>query len=163
MGNIQAQKTKSGPENMPLDDATNTMSFVIPEVRVVAFHSNPLKYVKSNFDIHRLIEENDSKYDEYYVYFRSPKGRMVVNYDKKGKAISTKQKFKDVILPRETSLSIYRDYKGWDIVGNKYIAVSRKGEVKKEFYKVKLRNDKKRKILKIEVDNNESMLELALK
>lgn len=166
VGIIRAQKTTASMESpafsMPLNETTNSMSFVIPEVRVVAFYSNPLKYVKNNFDIQQLIEENDSKYDSYYVYFRSPKGRMVVNYDKEGNPISTKQKFKDVVLPHKTGLSIYRDYKGWDIVGNKYVAVSRNGEVKKEFYKVKLQNGKKNKTLKIEVDNDESMLELAL-
>jgi hypothetical protein len=151
------------PTSMAFDDQTDQFSFAIPEVYVSAFHSNPLEYVKNNFDIQQLVKDNDSKYDSYYVYFRSSKGKLVVNYDGDGKIISTRQKFKNVALPHESKLFIHENYGNWEIAENKYVASSWNGNIKREFYKVKLQNGEETKTLKLEVDQNESRLGLALK
>lgn len=162
---IETNPADKQPTTLPISQGgkTNNASYIIPEVYVVAFHSNPLKFAKKNFDIEQLIENNGSKYDEYYVYFRSPKGILIVNYDNDGKIKSTYQRFKNVVLPYKTSLHIYKNYKGWKIVKDKYVASSSNGDIKREFYKIKLRKDKKTETLKIAVDRDNSLLGLALK
>ncbi|HET7360726.1 MAG TPA: hypothetical protein VFI78_02215 [Salinimicrobium sp.] len=153
---------KSTTFSMKLHPATNSTNFMIPEKQAGVFHSNPLKFAESNFNIQQLIKGNDSKYDAYQVSFKSPKGKLIVNYDENGEIKSTFQKFKNVLLPYETGLSVYRHYPGWDIVSNKYVAASRNGEIKREFYKIKLQNGKKSKSLKLNVDRDKSMLGLVL-
>lgn len=102
--------------SMQLDPANNSINFTIPEKQAGEFHSNPLKFAETNFNIQQLIKDNDSKYDSYQVRFKSSKGHLLVQYDKKGEIVSTFQRFKNMNLPYETSHSIYRDYRDWDIV-----------------------------------------------
>ncbi|HET7360727.1 MAG TPA: hypothetical protein VFI78_02220 [Salinimicrobium sp.] len=154
---------KSSSFLMELDEATHSLKFTIPEKQTGAFHANPLKFAESNFDIQQLINDNDAKYDSYQAIFKSSKGKLIVNYDKNGEIKSTFQNFKNVPLPYETGLSIYRDYRDYDIVRNKYVAASRNGKIQREFYKIKLQNGKKSKSLKLKVDRDKSMLGLALK
>ena len=80
--------------------------------------------------------------------FRSTKGHLLANFNKEGDLVRTFQRFKNVILPRAVTRNILKSHKGWRILSTVYVA-SGKEDIEKQLYKVKIKNGKKGKTLRI--------------
>jgi len=123
----------------------------IQENYVGEFEKDPLAFMKNNFDIKEFISQVQSEgYESYLVSFRSRKGELRAEFDKVGKLLNTNLKFTNIILPQDICHQLYRDYKGWTMVKNVHIANTRKGDVKKDLYRITMTNGNQKKNLKID-------------
>ena len=104
----------------------------------------------SNLDIIAMLEElAEENFVTYQVTFRSNKGYLAAEFDKKGKLQRTSQKFKNIALPSALRSELYSSNKGWTMVSNKYVA-SGKGEfVNREIYKIRLENANQKRTVKL--------------
>lgn len=105
------------------------------------FASNPIKFVKESFDIVPYITSQKQKFDSYVVDFKSNKGNLVADFDKKGNLVRTIQKFKNGKMPVALRKGILLDNAGWSITNYKYVASGKKDRIDKEAYKIKLVNN----------------------
>lgn len=153
------------PTTMKLDPSTDKITVAVRENQLEEFSSNPLSFAVNNFNIQQLIKDNEAKYDEYIVTFRTKNGKLVINYDEVGEIMTTHQNFKNVRVPYGIARSIYKDknHEGWAFIRNRYVSFSKNGVVKKEFYKLVLQKDNDRKTIKLNLDKNQSQLGLVLR
>lgn len=115
------------------------------------FIKNPLGFVKENFDINGFIASVANKnYDAYQVRFSTRKGYLEADYSKDGELKKSVQKFKDIYLPLDVRNELYRQTKGWEMVKNTYSARSNGVLLEKEMYRIKVKNGKKSRIVKID-------------
>lgn len=129
----------------------NSFSLVVKESFKGEFESDPISFMDKHFDIEKFkAEVKDKDYDSYSVTFMSSKGNLLADYNKEGKRVKTSLKLKNVIVPADLREQLYRDHKGWAMVGNVHIAKERNGLINKEYYRIKLENGKQRKNLKID-------------
>ncbi|TDN89334.1 hypothetical protein DET49_10679 [Salegentibacter sp. 24] len=162
-GIIKLDEMMVNPPNLEIDEATNAITLNVNEDYKGQFHSNPLKYAKDNFNLMELIQANKGKdFDTYEVTFKTNKGNLKVNYNDKGEIISSYQMFKDVRLPYNAMISILKANKGYTLTGTKHLAYSGSGEeIEKEFYKAKLENGNKSKIVKLNISKDASGMAVA--
>ncbi|CAN5237957.1 hypothetical protein BH23BAC2_BH23BAC2_21700 [soil metagenome] len=116
------------------------------------FHSNPLLFIKKNFDVKPYVlqlKKGDEKFDSFLVEFRSNKGKLEARYSETGELLSTMQRFRDVPVPIAIAQQLYRDHKGWAMVNNTYVASGQGDKVEKELYRIKLKNGTSAQIVKI--------------
>lgn len=145
-------KMTYSPAALKVSPNTNSISFIIPEAYNGEFTKNPLLFVYQKFDISDFIEANKkSKFDSYQVSFRSLKGYLNAEYDKHGNMQKANHVFKDVKLPNSTVVEVLKANKGWSIAGNKHVAFSKEWNIEKEYYKIKLENGNKKKVVRIDL------------
>ena len=137
--------------SMKIDAVQNSLVVQIPEMVAGEFEKDPILFVRNNFDAAQLAYDNrDTKCDGYAVDFKSRKGHILARFDEKGEIVSTSQKFKNVVLPAEARFQINNRYKNCRLLSNVYIAHTKKWDMKKEFYKVKVKDGKKTRRLRID-------------
>lgn len=147
---LKETKVDYRPETMKLDPISNSLVLEIPEKKYGEFEKDPLAFVKNQFDIKKVIRDNEDKdYDSYQVHFKTTKGIMLTNFDEDGELVSSFQKFKNVRLPDEARLRILQEYRNAIFVSNEYRAASKGWDIQKEFYKVKIKDGNKTRKLKI--------------
>ena len=100
------------------------------------------------------LKESDLYNDEYETYkvsFYIPKGMIIAAYDKNGKITRTIERFKNVKLPKSISETIMSQYPNWSFVEDTYKVdyYGKSGRAIKQ-YRVKLKNEKKRKTVKFD-------------
>lgn len=135
--------------SLKVNPTTSASRFIIRERYAGQFRSNPLDFVNANFDIHRFIEENrDSGNVSYLISFSSNSGFINVRFDKKGKILSTRKEIKDVPIALENFEGPFKKYGEWKIVKSKHVETHVRGKLVQNFYKVKVTDGKKTKILK---------------
>ncbi|NJY63805.1 hypothetical protein HC174_13730 [Salinimicrobium sp. CDJ15-81-2] len=150
---LKETKLEYRPESMKLDPVSNTLTIKISEKSYGEFNKDPLAFVKNQFDIQRVLKDNEKEdYDSYQVSFKSTKGHLLANFDGDGDLISSFQKFKNVRLPEDARMQILQQYRDAVITGNKHVAISKGWDVQKEFYKVKLRDGDKTRTVKVNKD-----------
>ena len=157
IGNAQAQKViqlsearvSYSPE-MKLTGNLNNLEVKVKEDYAGQFAHNPIKFMEDNFNIHDLIGSLDAKtYDQFDVTFKSKKGYLMASFDKNGELMKTSQKFRDIPLPRELNQQLWRDYKGYSMVKNKYVASGRGNTITKQHYLITLKNGKDQQNVKL--------------
>ena len=139
---------------------------VLPEVTIVA--SN-YKYINSVEDQDaaqpiRMLEREaavfdlknsefyEDEYDQYFISFYIPEGKILAAYDKDGKILRTAEKFKNVALPQAVTKAIAQKYPNWSIAKDAYLVSYYEGNyVAKKRYKILLENGNKR--LRVKVDD----------
>lgn len=153
------------PKTLKMEEPSNSLSFKVSEDYVGQFHSNPLKYAMENFNIMDFIEANrDMEYDTYTVTFKTNKGNLRVNFNKDGEIKSSSQRFKDVSLPYDSMYSVLRANEGYSIVSTKHLAYTYTmagRAANKEFYKVKLKNGKNTKTVKLNIERDAFGVDVA--
>lgn len=131
-------------------NAANHFKVTVLENYAGEFEKDPLAFMENNFDILDLISQVKSgDYETYLVSFRSRKGEFRARFDKVGDLLDTNLKFKNILLPMDLCHQLYRDHKGWAMVKNVHIARNKNGVVKKDFYRITMKNGKEKKNLKI--------------
>lgn len=154
---LEKVSLENSTNSLKVDPQSNKVTFTIEESSVSLFEKDPLQFIEESFDIDAFIAENNAlQFDSYKVTFKSNKGILTANYDSKGEMLSLYQRVRDVYVPFFTMNKIFNEYRDWDLVGNKYVAFSRNGIVKKEFYKVKLANGNRKKTIRIDIEPSQS-------
>jgi len=139
----------------------------LPEVEVSARNYKYLDDVKSTeagqtvqmleryataYDV-RNSEYYEDEYDNYYISFFIPKGKILAAYDKDGNIVRTIEKYENIKLPLVVSKSVAKNYPGWKITKNAYLVNyhNTQGIMKKEF-KIVLEKGNDR--IRIKTDEN---------
>lgn len=143
----------------------------LPEVEIVAVNykylndvrepdaAQPVKLLQREvaaFDL-KNSEYYEDQYEDYFISFYIPQGKILAAYDKDGKVIRTVEKYKNIALPPVIAESVLKNYSGWTIAENAYLVNyhDRKGVTKKE-YKILLEKDSRR--MRIKTDENGNIL-----
>lgn len=143
----------------------------LPEVEVSAKNYKYLDDVKSTsaapdvqmleryataYDI-RSSEFYEDEYDNYFVSFFIPDGKILAVYDKEGNILRTVEKYKNVALPSVVAQSIAKIYNGWKITKNAYLVNYHDDQgVQKKEYKIVL--EKGNQGMRIKTDENGNIL-----
>ena|SRR5690606_26824174 len=147
---IQLDEARVDAKNTKIISDGDGLKFTILEEYSNQFQKNPLTFMNENFDIFPFIEQMRGKnYVSYKVQFRNSKGYLNANFDKKGTLISTSQRFKNIVVPKEVSRELLAKYKGWAMTKNIYMASGKGDDLDMELYKITMKNGKKSKIVKI--------------
>lgn len=149
---IQLEETKVKAPGAVLVKGESSLEIKISESYAGQFASNPLRFVKENFDMKSYINGSDEKHDSYQVTFKNNKGSLEAIYDEKGDLVQTSQRFKNVLIPMAMRRDLITHHKGWNMTGNSYSAYGKKDLLDKEEYKISLSDGKKNKNIKIKND-----------
>lgn len=157
---LKEAKVNYRPESMKIDPNSNNLVIKIPEKVAGEFQKDPLLFMRTQFDIQKFIVDNeDLNYDSFLVNFKTRKGYLEANFDKRGDLVSSYQKFKNVRLPENARLQILAKYRDAAILSNKYIASTKGWEMKKESYIVKIKDGDKTR--RVRVDKDRDILSLT--
>lgn len=143
----------------------------LPEVEIVAVNykyldnvreadaAEPVKLLQREVAAYDLknSEYYEDEYDNYFISFYIPQGKILASYDKEGNVLRTVEKYKNIALPRAVAEAIVKNYNGWNIAENAYLVNyhDKRGVTRKE-YKILLEKDSRR--LRIKTDENGNVL-----
>ena len=148
---LNETKVSFAPYSSQVTNNGNEYFFSVNESYSGEFEKDPLAFLEKNFDVDLfMLELKDKGVDSYQVSLVTRKGALKVDFDKEGNVVKTYQRFRNVKLPNDLSHEIYRDYKGWTIVKNLYVAKGKNGSIDKEFYRLRLENGNKTQNIKID-------------
>lgn len=147
-------KVGFAPINTKIIKTPNGFTFVIDKVRSIEFTSNPIGFMYDNFDIENFITTlDDDRYSNYEVSLECSRGSMVAFFDTEGNLMSTRQNFKDVLLPLAQRREVYKNYKGWTMTKNKYRATTKGKVITDETFKITLQKGDRKQRIKIAGNN----------
>lgn len=114
-----------------------------------------LEYKAASYDI-KTSPIFDGAHEAYEVFFKNSRGRIVATYDKEGKILTSFEKFRDLRLPVPVRAMIEKDFPGWRIDSDVYLAsYYQEADVKKVFIiNISLGDEKK----KLRSDMNGNLL-----
>lgn len=131
--------------------ASNTFSYAVKEIRPGEFAADALGFMKKHFDINAFMDEiGDNDFETFEITFVNGHGFLKAEFDDRGNLKETRQEFKDVLVPANVRTELYKNYKGWTMVKNKYTAKGRGDLVENEIYKIRLENGDKSQTIKID-------------
>ena len=149
---IELEETKVGfaPLSSEIVEDGNSYSFTIRETYQGEFEARPMAFMKENFSMKEFIAvvDKEGKYDGYQVSFRSDKGALQADFDADGNLLSSSERFKNVVLPRDLQKQLYNDHKGWTMVKNIRVTRGNNGGINKTVYRIKLENGAQKKNVK---------------
>lgn len=93
----------------------------------------------------------EDEYDNYFVSFFIPEGKILAAYDKDGKLLRTAEKYKGVAVPEAVKQSVEKKYPQWVIAKDIYLVnyYASGGGGTKKIYKLILENGDKRMRVKV--------------
>lgn len=130
-----------------LDDVNNTSA---------AQPVQMLERYATTYDV-RASEYYEDEYDNYFISFYIPKGKILAAYDNEGNLLRTVEKYENIKLPLVVAQSVVKNYPGWTITKNAYLVNyhNNQGVMKKE-YKIVL--EKGNEGMRIKTDENGNIL-----
>src|SRR5690606_16594116 len=151
---IQLEEARVNAKNVKVK-ANGDLNFTVVESYSNQFQKNPIAFMKENFDIHTIIKDlQDLNYEIYEVQFRNKKGHLIANFDRDGTLLSTSQAFKNIALPLSICRDLVKNHQGWTMTKNQYLASGEGELLKKELYKITLKNEKETRRIKIVPDRS---------
>ncbi|WP_300437290.1 hypothetical protein [Christiangramia sp.] len=148
---LEEAKVGFAPLDVKITQIGDSFSYTVEEEYTGEFSSNPIAFMKANFNIHNFIAEiGEGAHNSYLLTFTSGKGYLSADFNHKGELVGTYQKFKDIVLPLDVRRELYMANKGWTMTSNKYIASGRGDLIEKEVYKIKLDNGNQKRSVKID-------------
>ena len=97
-----------------------------------------LQLKAANYKFHTSRDEQHDDSKGIKVVHRATNGYIATVYNKMGQIVTSWERFTDVAPPKNIQNLVARNFKGWEIVGNKYISIYDQGKVKIKLYKLKL-------------------------
>ena len=92
-------------------------------------------------------------YENYFVSFYLPEGKILAAYDKNGKLLRTAEKYKNIKLPTAVTTAVAGRFPNWSISNDTYLVnFYDSGSKSKRRYKLLLENGDQR--VKISTDEN---------
>lgn len=149
----------SDPASLKLDPYSNSLTIQMSEDRVGEFGENPLMFLKNHFDFQSFANQNrGNNFDNYQIWFKSTKGYLLANVDKDGNLLSSSQRFKNVMLPKEDRDKILADYGKVKFTSSKYFASSKGWDIDRAYYRVKISDGKKTTRVRIDVPHSKASI-----
>lgn len=98
----------------------------------------------------------EDEYDNYFVSFYIPEGRILAAYDKDGNLLRTAEKFKNVAVPKAVREAVAKRFPQWTISNDVYLVSyhDKNGVIKR--YKLLLENGNQR--MKVKIDDKGKFL-----
>lgn len=156
---LKEAKVNYQPESMKIDQNSSSLVVTIPEKIAGQFQKDPLEFMKTQFDIQKLVTDNKKEnYRSYLINFKSKKGYLAAKFNRKGDLVSSHQKFRNIKLPESARLQILEKHRDAAILGNKYYASTKGWNVHKSYYKVKINDGKKIRRVRIDKDRGQYTL-----
>ena len=137
---------------------------VLPEITVSAANYKYLNAVKPEeaaqpvnmleqyvaaYDV-KGAEFYEDEYENYFVSFYIPAGKILAAYDKDGNILHTAEKYTNVAVPNTISQAVAKKYPNWGISKDIYmVSYYEDGKVSKRIYKLLLENNSKRMRVKL--------------
>jgi len=93
----------------------------------------------------------EDEYDNYFVSFYIPDGKILAAYDKDGKLLRTAEKYKDYGVPLMVKQAVEKKYPEWTISKDVFLVnyYAAGGGVTRKLYKLVLENGDKRMKIKV--------------
>ena len=113
-----------------------------------------LEYIAPDWDVSKSSKFDGRKDQLFNVTFKSDRGYIVASYDNKGKVVLTRERFRNMALPKQLLVAIGKKYPGWVVDKTSYSLVYNRGIETAKTYKVKLRNGRQVKRLKVDATGN---------
>ncbi|PRX53610.1 hypothetical protein [Flagellimonas meridianipacifica] len=135
------------------EDVTLTNSSYLYEVK----DQNTPKIVQglqlkaANYDVRELADGQSYDSEGIKVIHRATNGYISTVYNKMGQVVTSWERFRDVAPPKSIQKLVAKNFKGWEIVGNKYISMYDKEKVKTKVYKLKLSKEGRTKRVTIDL------------
>lgn len=146
--------------------ATSFAQVVLPEITIKAVKykyldavdyknaPQPVKLLQRQAATYNVKDSEfyDDDYDNYYISFYIPNGKILAAYDRNGKLLRTAEKYKNVQLPATITSAVATRFPQWTISKDVYLVsfYDAKGASNKR-YKLLLENGDKR--LKVNVND----------
>ncbi|NNE77928.1 MAG: hypothetical protein HKN31_12755 [Pricia sp.] len=121
------------------------------------FAPNQVKYLEnvvSYWDVTRSDAFTRYIDDPFEVTFKSSSGYITVNYDRAGRIVMAKERFKNVAVPTTIGVSILKEYPNWRISKSKYSVKYIKDKEAKKSFKVQLSKDHIKKWVAVDPSGN---------
>jgi hypothetical protein len=157
---LEETMIKYQPVSLALDQESHQLSIKLPEKLSGEFQQNPLAFMKTRFNVQKFLKDNEqADYDAFEVFFKSRKGFLRASFNKAGDLISSNQKFKNIPLPQDVRLEVFRLHRDAMVEGTKYIAFSKGWDITKEIYRIKIRDGDKTH--RVRINRNNDQLSIA--
>lgn len=108
-----------------------------------------IQLAAANFDIKSNPRYDRNAEKPLEVIFKSNKGKIVAFYDTHGKIVSSRENFKNVLLPLTLREKLIVDYSGWEMKSNKYLCTYVDDKQLKRKFKIGLTDGKHSKKLRM--------------
>ncbi|MDW5287603.1 hypothetical protein [Formosa sp. PL04] len=108
----------------------------------------------SKYDVKNMEAYNNDDKSIYDVSFKTKKGIFLVTYKGDGQIISSKERYKNVIIPKAVSISIMKTYPNWIHEASICTVNYRHGKGLSTSYRVKISNGNQTKIIKTDAKGN---------
>lgn len=85
----------------------------------------------------------------YKISFKAPNALILATFDHKGSLLWTFEKFKNIGCPEKVRNTLYKEYHGWNMVGNTYFVYYLQNRELRKIYKIELQNGDKKQTIKL--------------
>ena len=110
---------------------------------------NMLEQYAATYDL-KGAEFYEEEYDNYFVAFYIPEGKILAAYDKDGTLLRTAERYSEVALPLKVKQAVATKYPGWYISEDVYLVNYQANEgVTRKLYKLLMENGNKKMRVKI--------------
>ncbi len=106
-----------------------------------------LERLAANFDIKTSSIYDNSEVATYNVVFKNSQGRIVATYNNEGKILSTVEKYKDVVIPVNLGIIIFKQFPGWAYQSSTYLISYTENNGFSKKYKIKINKGNHKKTL----------------
>lgn len=151
---LKEAKVDFSPASQTITRLGNSFLVDIKEIYSGEFQKDPLAFMNNHFDIKDVIAELEpNTYHSYQVTFKSRKGELKVDFDGEGEKTGSSLRFKNKSVPPQLQHQLYRDHKGWETIKTIHIARESNGKLERDYYKITMKKDHKKKNLKIKASD----------
>ncbi|GIZ07880.1 hypothetical protein [Flavobacterium sp. UMI-01] len=116
---------------------------------VYIHHHNPdqsVKRIQDKFIAYDIGKDYEG-YEEYLVVMELKKGSLAATYNENGKLTRVVENYKNVRLPNNVIVSVYKSYPEWTILNDKLMSEQIDGEIIQNRYTLKIKKGKETKRL----------------
>lgn len=149
------------PVNYKYLDKVEVTEDLVEVVAIVGIEAEetaqPVKLIQQERKIFNLknSEYYEDDYENYFLSFYIPEGKILASYDKDGNFLRTVEKFKNTEIPSVVAQTIIKNYPGWIVSENVYfINYYFEQEVIKKEYKLLLEKGNQRRRVKTDENGN---------
>ena len=118
-------------------------------------HVKLLESVASRFNV-MASAKFDGRDGPFKTIFRGSKGYIVATYDSKGKILSTQERYRDIKIPPNMSISVLKEYPNSDILKMVHTVSYKDKEEVRKVYRIQIMNGNSKKNLKIIANDNQN-------
>ena len=112
-----------------------------------SFIVSRLQRLVANFDIKTSSVYDNSEAATYNVVFKNNHGEIVATYNNEGKILSTVEKYKDVVIPVNLGIIIFKQFPGWAYQSSTYLISYTENNGFSKKYKIKINKGNHKKTL----------------